>query len=71
MTSCYNFICDLQKEKNDQVIKTRIIRKWQVINTKTYNNLISAHTILLDEHVRHPPPVPKLIIMFKISLSQI
>jgi hypothetical protein len=43
-----NYIRDLEKGKEDWIITTRVSRKWESLNTKTNNFLISLDLLLLD-----------------------
>ncbi|KAM7459454.1 hypothetical protein LguiA_036448 [Lonicera macranthoides] len=50
MATTFNFLSDLTTEREDWIIRARVTRKWDSINLKADNELISVDIILLDEN---------------------
>ncbi|KAM7492086.1 hypothetical protein LguiA_035007 [Lonicera macranthoides] len=51
MATTFNFLSDLTTEREDWIIQAIVTRKWDSINLKADNELISIDIILLDENL--------------------
>ncbi|KAM7520334.1 hypothetical protein LguiB_019296 [Lonicera macranthoides] len=52
MSKQITLLCDIRKCRDIWIEKFRVARKWEAINIKSNDNVISVDMVFLDENVR-------------------